>query len=206
MSPRLRHVGPSSLSQGLNPGPLHWEYGVLATGLPGRSQWGHVDGKFILWKYLYLAQIWKILVSVLSHSVVSDFLWPLGCSPPGSSVHGIFQARILEWGRPFLLQGNPLDPGVKTQSPGSPALQTWFFTLWAIRKWGLVSSCAGSVVAACMGLVAPRHVGILVPWLGVEPVFPALVGRFLTTGPPGKPLLDLYFWFSRSGVGPVVLH
>ena len=22
---------------------------------------------------------------------------PMDCSPPGSSVHGIFQARILEW-------------------------------------------------------------------------------------------------------------
>jgi len=22
---------------------------------------------------------------------------PMGCSPPGSSVHGLFQARILEW-------------------------------------------------------------------------------------------------------------
>ena len=32
-----------------------------------------------------------------SHSVVtpSD---PMNCSPPGSSVHGIFQARVLEWG------------------------------------------------------------------------------------------------------------
>ena len=26
-----------------------------------------------------------------------DFLWPRGCSPPGSSIHGILQARILEW-------------------------------------------------------------------------------------------------------------
>ena len=26
------------------------------------------------------------------------------------------------------------------------------------------------------------------PGAGIEPVFPALVGRFLTTGPPGKPL------------------
>ena len=33
-------------------------------------------------------------VCMLSHSVMSD---PLDCSPPGSSVHGIFQARILEW-------------------------------------------------------------------------------------------------------------
>ena len=24
-------------------------------------------------------------------------LTPMDCSPPGSSVHGIFQARILEW-------------------------------------------------------------------------------------------------------------
>ena len=26
---------------------------------------------------------------------VSD---PMDCGPPGSSVHGIFQARVLEWG------------------------------------------------------------------------------------------------------------
>ena len=23
---------------------------------------------------------------------------PIDCSPPGSSIHGIFQARVLEWG------------------------------------------------------------------------------------------------------------
>ena len=34
----------------------------------------------------------------ISHSVVSDSLWPHGLySPPGSPVHGILQARILEW-------------------------------------------------------------------------------------------------------------
>ena len=32
-----------------------------------------------------------------SRSVVSDSLWPMDCSPPSSSVHGILQARILEW-------------------------------------------------------------------------------------------------------------
>ena len=35
-------------------------------------------------------------VCVLSRLVVSDSLQPLDCSPPGSSVHGISQARILE--------------------------------------------------------------------------------------------------------------
>ena len=33
-----------------------------------------------------------------SLSVVSDSYDPMDCSLPGSSVHGIFQARVLEWG------------------------------------------------------------------------------------------------------------
>ena len=33
-----------------------------------------------------------------SHSVVSNSCDPMDCSLPGSSVHGIFQARVLEWG------------------------------------------------------------------------------------------------------------
>ena len=32
-----------------------------------------------------------------NRSVVFDSLWPHGCSLPGLSVHGILQARILEW-------------------------------------------------------------------------------------------------------------
>ena len=41
---------------------------------------------------------------------------PMGCSLPGSSVHGILQARIL----PFPSPGDLPDPGIK---PGSPMLQ-----------------------------------------------------------------------------------
>ena len=33
-----------------------------------------------------------------SHSVVSNLSNPMDCSLPGSSIHGIFQARVLEWG------------------------------------------------------------------------------------------------------------
>ena len=33
----------------------------------------------------------------VSHSVVSDSLWPHKLSPTSSSVHGILQARILDW-------------------------------------------------------------------------------------------------------------
>ena len=34
---------------------------------------------------------------VLICSNMSDSFWPMDCSPPGFSIHGIFQARILEW-------------------------------------------------------------------------------------------------------------
>ena len=42
-------------------------------------------------------QIPYSVFSVLSHSVMPDSGDPLACSPPGSSAHGILQARILEW-------------------------------------------------------------------------------------------------------------
>lgn len=40
------------------------------------------------------------------------------------------------------------------------------------------------------GLVAPKHVGCLVPCLGIKPASPALGGWFLTTGPPVISLQD----------------
>ena len=42
---------------------------------------------------MYESEKWK-----WSRSVVSDSSDPMDCSPSGSSVHGIFQARVLEWG------------------------------------------------------------------------------------------------------------
>ena len=42
----------------------------------------------------------------------------MDCSLPGSSIHVIFQARILEWGCHFLLQG------IWEMEPGSPSLPT----------------------------------------------------------------------------------
>ena len=41
------------------------------------------------------------------------FCDPMNCSLPGSSVHGIVQARVLEWGCHFLLQGIFLTQGSK---------------------------------------------------------------------------------------------
>ena len=66
----------------------------------------------------YLSSYWKKYIYVLRSLeemsnktkdslcwVVSGSLWPLDCRPPGSSVHGIFQTRMLEMGCHFLPQG-----------------------------------------------------------------------------------------------------
>ena len=39
----------------------------------------------------------SVCVCALSHSVVSHSCNPMDCSLPGSAVHGICQARVLEW-------------------------------------------------------------------------------------------------------------
>ena len=55
-------------------------------------------------------------------------LWdPMDCSPPGSSVHGIFQARILEQAA-ISTSGYLPEPGIKFTSLASPALAGKFFT------------------------------------------------------------------------------
>ena len=51
----------------------------------------------------------------------------MDCNPPGSSVHGILQARILEWVAMPSSRGSP-DPGIEPTSLMSPALAGRFFT------------------------------------------------------------------------------
>ena len=48
------------------------------------------------WKIEQLAEITQLKVKVksLSHVRLCD---PMACSPPGSSVHALLQASILEW-------------------------------------------------------------------------------------------------------------
>ena len=55
---------------------------------------------------------------------------PMDCNLPGSSVHGIFQARILEW-LPFPPPGDLPNPGIEPRSLTSAG---GFFTTWATRE------------------------------------------------------------------------
>ena len=57
-----------------------------------------------LTRWTFVGKVMSLLFNKLSESesaiaqscpTLSD---PIDCSPPGSSIHGIFQARVLEWG------------------------------------------------------------------------------------------------------------
>ena len=47
---------------------------------------------------------------------------PMDCNPPGSSIHGFFQARILEWVDVSFSRDLP-NPRTKPTPPVSPPLQ-----------------------------------------------------------------------------------
>ena len=60
------------------------------------SQYGFINISnmvILMWYYEYIN-----MACILSHFSHVLTLWdPVDCSPPGSSIHGILQARILEW-------------------------------------------------------------------------------------------------------------
>ena len=81
-------------------------------------------GKIIaLTRWTSAGKVMSLFFNMLSAKSVQSCLTlcdPMDCSPPGSSVHGIFQARILEWVAIPFSRDLP-DPGIE---PGSPALHT----------------------------------------------------------------------------------
>ena len=66
-------------------------------------------------------------------SCVRPFCDPMDRSLPGSSVHGILQARILEWVALALLSGGLPSVWIEPTSLRSPALEGAFFTTCATR-------------------------------------------------------------------------
>ena len=55
-------------------------------------------GKNTEWVAISFSNAWKWKVKVKSLSRIQLLSNPMDCSPPGSSIHWIFQARVLEWG------------------------------------------------------------------------------------------------------------
>ena len=63
--------------------------------------------------YIYIAAHYSLKELIAQ---LSDSLWPLDCSPPGSSVHGILQARIPKWVAIPFSRGS-FHPRDQTRSP-----------------------------------------------------------------------------------------
>ena len=99
-------------NQDLGTWDTHWYwYVILLISLSGQSGYTHT--------------------CLCAHSVARlcpTFGDPMNCSPPGSSVHGISQERILEWVTISSSRGSP-DPGMETESFLSDALAGGVFTL-----------------------------------------------------------------------------
>ena len=117
--------------------PHRW----LPTRLPhplGFSRQEHWSGCHFLLQCMKVKSESEVAQSCLT---LSD---PMGCSPPGSSVHGIFQARVLEWvaiafsiyillSRNYSLSvslTNNLEP--PNQSFSFPTF--WLYSLLAVRQ------------------------------------------------------------------------
>ena len=99
-------------------------------------------------------------------------LWnPMDCSLPGSSVHGILQARILEWVA-FPFSRGSSQPKDRTQVS---CIAGRFLTVWATREaqeyWGRIEAI-------------PSLADL--PDLGIEPGSAALQADSLPAEPPGN--------------------
>ena len=108
---------------------------------------------------------------------------PIDSSPPGSSVYGILQARILEWVAMSFSRG--LFPGIEPRTPalqadslptelqGKPNTEEWYLLnqflliLWAFCNWPASSSLSSSFATArthfvsflpCLGNAHPHKI------------------------------------------------
>ena len=88
---------------------------------------------------------WAALSETVKVLVIQSCLTlcdPMDCSPPSSSVHGISQARILEWvAIPFSGESSQPRDGTRVSCTAGR-----FFTIWAtgealVKLWKIVSCC-----------------------------------------------------------------
>ena len=100
---------------------------------------------------------------------------PMDCSLPGSSLHGILQARVLEWVA-FSFSRGSSQPRDRTQVSCIPGRH---FNLWATRE--APEYHLKHVVATC-----PVKSLKMFSWLGVEPGATTVNTSNHCTGPPGN--------------------
>ena len=120
----------------------------------------------VLWEWI--SKVWSESVS---HSVISDSWDPMDYNTPGSSVHGILQARVLKWVVISYFRGSsqPRDWTHVVYTAGR------FFIIWATREalkysvhhthcvsWELISNVSFSLKAEYNLLLLRYHLWYIV--------------------------------------------
>ena len=105
----------------------------------------------------------------ITHSVVSDSLWPHGL--PGSSAHGISQARILDWVTISFSEGFscPRDRIHVSYVAGSLRCMQILYC-WATREAALHTEWVSEVAQSCLTLCDPIDYSL--PGSSVHGIFP----------------------------------
>ena len=130
-------------------------------------------------------------------SVMSNSQDPMDYSPPGSSVHGFLQARILEW---------VAMPSCRESFPPRDWTHVWILYLWATGEASYICICMSIYIYICHAYIdiyichAYRHAYIYIYiytfvyiyahtqtyvhiWWGLSPI-PVLLCSFLKPLPP----------------------
>ena len=134
---------------------------------------------------------------------------PMDCSPPGSTVYGISQARILKWVAISFSRGSS-QPRDGTHVS---CIVRWvfFFTTGPLGKHCEFTAAAAKSLQSCLTLCNPMECnlsdssvhgisqGRILEWVAISFArgsfqprdqihISCIAGRFLTAEPPGKPL------------------
>ena len=126
----------------------------------------------------------------------------MDCSLPGSSIHGIFQARALEWVA-ISFSRRSSQPRDWTQVSHIVGRR---FTVWATREVQSHRMALEIVGYKCLyqfcflgffGFISPHHeaYGILASQSGIEPIPPALGGWNLNHWTPREVPVFVVLWF-----------
>ena len=168
-------------------------------GLLGLLLWGLFSRRSELGLLSSCGAWASLLMCVLNCSVMSESWGPIDYSLPGSSVHGILQARILGW---VAIS----DPGIELRSPALQAnsLPTELRGKLSFRRvfflWSLAlgrpsfSGCCSQALEHWLSSWGAWALLLLGMWdlsgSGIEPVSSVLAGKFFTTEPLRKLCLD----------------
>ena len=134
---------PLGISPEFLPKTTTWYYGVNKSGIPNFRFWCGCWNQIQLdhWSLQLIpnssnsSEESSATVSGYTSKLLQELMWetlcnPVDQSPPGSSVHEILQARILEWVAILISRGSFQS---RDQTP-IPCIAGRFFSVWATRE------------------------------------------------------------------------